>query len=189
MIDIINRYNKCLICDSELVIKHYDGHSLSGNFYKRGGEYVLHYKNKSKDHNVIFDSNLNITENDGKRTNFHLIKHCDNCDDPSLMQPPYFTVNLLKSCTMFYHIYLNPRRNEPIMLLEELFRFYKDTSSYGWHAKFNAKNQIWNTTIMFVDRSKTIDSIFQKTSESESAKKFESVNDIVERIDLLHTFS
>lgn len=189
MINIINRYDNCLICKSELVFKHYDSNSLNGKFYKRGDHYLLYYTNKSKLHFVIFDKNFKIIENDGKATTFHLVKHCEKCNHPGLLDPPYFTINKLKSCSMFYHIYLNPRKPEPVVLLQELIRFFRGTASYGWHAKYNVKTDVWNTTVMFVDRSKQIGSIFQKTSETPDARKFSSTKEIIEKIDTLYTFS
>ncbi len=190
MKSIVNRYDKCLICDSDLITKHYDGHSLSGSFKKIGDSYLLNYNNKSKIHKVVFDLHLRIIENDGYPDRFFLIKYCDKCSQSKgLVNPPYFTINALKDNAMFYMYYINNKKKESPILLEELFRFSNKNMSYGWHTKFNNKDKIWSTTIVVVDRTKTIDAIFTKTMESNTYNKFNSVEEIEDKLSMLHTFS
>lgn len=189
MKEILNRYDNCLICESGLKTKYYNGDSVNGSFKKHDDTYVLTYHNKSKIHKVVFDKNLQIIENDGYPNYFYLVKHCPNCTSKDLISPPFFTLDKLKDSAMFYMFYVNNRRKESVILLEELFRFTKDDTFYGWHAKYNVKHRVWNTSVMANTAQTQLGNLFVKTMESDIYNKFLSIEEIQTKIDTLQTFS
>lgn len=189
MKDIIHRYDTCLICNQALDIKYFDGHSLSGSLKKIGDSYLLNYNNKSKIHKVVFDLHFRIIENDGYPDTFFLVKYCTKCDTPDFIDPPFFTIDKLKKTAMFYMFYLNNKKKENIVLLEELVRCRRGDMSYGWHAKFNAKKKVWNSSIMVTDTTKTMEQMFMKHLESNNYHKFNNIEEVVDKLSMLHTFS
>lgn len=189
MNNVLHRYDKCLICNSDLIVKYYDGHYLSGSLNRIGDSYLLTYNNKSKIHKVVFDLNFKIIKNDGYPYSFFLVKHCDKCNPPDFIEPPYFAIKNIKSPAMFYMFHLNNRRKEKIVLLEELIRFRAENISYGTHSKFNAKTKVWHSTVMIADTTKSIDDVFIKTMETNNYNAFSSLEEVIDKLSVYHTFS
>jgi len=190
MKEIIHRYDNCLLCGSELQVKYYDGTSINGSLEKLEDKYHLRYNCKSKIHKVTFDSNFKIIENDGYPKTFLLVKHCGNCSSPDIVEAPFFSIEkLMRKAAMFYMFYVDNRKEQSISLIEELFRFKIDNMAYGWHSKINAKTKVWNSTMVVADSSKTFDSIFMQTLESNNYNKFEDTQQIIDKLSMYHTFS
>jgi hypothetical protein len=138
---------------------------------------------------VVFDLHFRIIENDGYPDTFFIVKHCVKCTAPDFISPPFFALTSLKKSAMFYMFYINNKKKESIVLMEELVRFSYDNLVYGWHTKFNNKKKIWHSTMVVADTSKRLDNIFYKTSEANSCNKFNNLEEIVDKLSVYHTFS